>query len=54
MTVERAAEKIVACVDRPQRELVLSVAGQALVRLNAIAPGWLDALLLAWRRRERT
>lgn len=50
--VLRSAARIVRCLDHPQRELVLSAPGKALVWCNALAPGWLDRFLVWWRRRE--
>lgn len=52
--VLRSAARIVRCLDRPQRELVLSAPGKALVWFNALAPGLLDRFLLWWRSRERS
>ena len=53
MTPEQAAARIVQCVDRLPREVVLTPAGRALAVLNALAPGLVDRVLLYWRHRDR-
>ncbi len=53
MTETRAAERIVRCMDRPKRELVLTTAGRVLVGLNTWSPGLVDRIVGGWRRRER-
>lgn len=50
MRADAAAERILRCVDRPRRELVLTAAGRSLVGLNAFAPGVVDRVLLRLRR----
>lgn len=52
MNERRAAERIVRCLLRPRREVVLTAAGRVLVTLNAVAPGLLDRLLSRWKDRS--
>ena len=48
----RAASRIVACIGRARREVILTPAGRALVALNAVAPGVVDRIVTRWRARE--
>jgi len=50
MRADAAAERILRCVDRPRRELVLTAAGRSLVGLNALVPGVVDRVLRRLRR----
>jgi len=52
-SVQTSAARILDCLDRPRRELVLTLPGRALVWGSVLAPGWLDRMLLWWRHRER-
>jgi len=52
-SVVTSADRILNCLDRPRRELILTLAARALVWGGALAPGWLDRMLLWWRYRER-
>jgi len=45
MTNEQAAMRIVKCIERPRRELVLTPAGRCLAGLNAVAPRLVDRIL---------
>lgn len=49
---EHAARRIVRCLDKPRRELVLTGSGRVLVALNAVAPGVVDRIVAYWRLRE--
>lgn len=51
MDEQRAADCIVGCLLRPRREVVLTVAGKVLAKANAVAPGWVDRLLVRWKDR---
>lgn len=49
---QRAAERIVGCLAKPRRELVLTGAGRILVALNSVAPWAVDRIVRHWRSRE--
>ena len=49
---EGAARRIVGCLHRPRRELVLTGSGRVLVALNAVSPGIVDRIVAYWRLRE--
>ncbi len=50
MSTERAAERIIHCVERPVRELVLTPAARVLSWLSVCAPGLVDHILRRARR----
>lgn len=54
MTVEQAAKRIIGCIQRPRRELVLTPAGRLLVSLNRWSPGLADWILSRWRSGEQS
>lgn len=49
---EGAARRIVRCIERPRRELVLTGSARVLVALNGVAPGMVDRVVAYWRLRE--
>ncbi|MBI4581048.1 MAG: SDR family NAD(P)-dependent oxidoreductase [Planctomycetes bacterium] len=47
-----AAERIVRCIERPSREVVLTAAARVLVGLNVLMPGVVDWIVTRWRTGE--
>ena len=45
MPINKAARRIVDCVERPPPELILTSAAKILGWMNAVAPGWVDRIV---------